>query len=285
MRTISQLRMAGIERLKQVSETPALDVDILLAEVLGYTPVELILKAGESVKADADSLFNDWVNRREGQEPIAYIVKRKSFMGHDLYVDQRVLIPRPDTEILVEGILERLSQDSKMKMLDIGTGSGAILLSLIMRHRQCIGVGVDLSASALEVAGLNGQLMGLSAKISWIESDLYSAVMDRDFDWIISNPPYINKKDMGNLSANVIGFEPYGALYGGEDGLDFYRRIIDGAPQYLKPGGFIGLEIGYDQREAVSNLLEDAGFEGITCYNDLAGHNRAIIARLKPNRG
>lgn len=285
MRTINQLRRIGIEKLKSVSETPALDVDILLTEILRYSSVELILKADEGVSVEVEDLFVDWINRRSTYEPIAYIIKRKSFMGHDFFVDERVLIPRPDTEILVEKILDYLPPDRTQKIMDIGTGSGAILLSLMSRREKCEGVGVDLSTAALEVAEHNGQVLGLNARICWIESDIYAGVTAKDFDWIISNPPYINEEDMNLLSPNVDAFEPRRALYGGVDGLDLYRRIIEGAPYFLKSLGFIGLEIGYDQREAVTHLLEGAGFEEITCYNDLAGHNRAIIARLKPSRG
>jgi release factor glutamine methyltransferase len=233
---------------------------------------------------DSEAMVQGLVERRMLSEPMAYLLGTKAFMGHDFVVDSRVLIPRPDTEIVVEAVLTVLSGEGPVHILDIGTGSGAILISLLLARRGAFGVGLDISADALQVASANGDRLGVGDRIKWVQSNLFASqdLKGKAFDLIISNPPYINVGDMKKLDETVVGFEPHSALYGGVDGLDFYRQIICDAEAYLKPQGYLAFEIGYDQRDAVVSLLEQADFECITCYNDLAGHHRAIVARLKP---
>lgn len=284
MRSLKQLRQLHIDRLKKVSPSPALDVDLLLCHVLGLSPVELILRDTMAIDLESEEKLRWLVNRRMMSEPIAYLIGTKSFMGHEFMVDKRVLIPRPDTEIVVEAALKVMPDDKTLRIIDIGTGSGAILISLLLARQKATGVGIDISADALAVAETNGLQLGVSDRIQWVQSNLFAAVghMGQTFDMIISNPPYINGADMELLDETVAGFEPHSALFGGDDGLDFYRQIVLSAKAYMKPQGYLAFEIGYDQREAVVSLLELADFEGITCYNDLAGHHRAIVARLKP---
>jgi len=284
VRSLKQVRQLHIDRLKKISPSPALDVDLLLCQVLRLSPVELILRDTMEVDSVSEEKLHELVDRRMLSEPIAYLIGTKSFMGHEFMVDKRVLIPRPDTEIVIEAVLKVMPDDEPLHILDIGTGSGAILISLLMARQKAAGVGLDISVDALAVAKINGLHLGVSKRIKWVQSNLFASedLVGQAFDMIISNPPYINGADMEMLDETVAGFEPYSALFGGDDGLDFYRQIVLGAKAYLKPQGYMAFEIGYDQKEAVVSLLELADFEGITCYNDLAGHHRAIVARLKP---
>lgn len=283
MRSLKQVRQMHIEALRQLSPSPALDVDLLLCHVLELTPVDLILREDMTVDPESEKKVSELVERRRLAEPIAYLIGHKPFMGYEFEVDHRTLIPRPDTEIVVEAVLELLSERSERHILDIGTGSGAILISLLLACPSATGVGLDVSTGALEVAARNGVQLGIEDRVKWVLSDLFSALDESEsFDLIISNPPYINQKDMLTLDKTVAGFEPHSALFGGEDGLDFYRKIISKAASHLKPQGYLAFEIGYDQRDAVVSLLEQADFECITCYNDLKGHHRAVVARLKP---
>ncbi len=281
MRNLKQMRQILIESLRQKSPTPVLDVDLLLCHGLGLSPVDLILRDTREILEEEKKILEALVERRGNAEPIAYILGHKAFMGLTFLVNQSVLIPRPDTEIVVEAVLGMIPRDAEIELLDIGTGSGAILLSLLHERSNAKGTGLDISRAALLVAEQNAVRLGLSQRAEWLESDLFSQLGQRKFDFIISNPPYINARDMADLDSNVIDFEPYGALYGGVDGLDFYRVITSKAIDFLLPGGGIAFEIGYDQKEAVTLLLEQADFEWITCYNDFAGHHRAIVARLK----
>ena len=186
-----------------------------------------------------------------------------------------MLIPRQDTEILVEEAMRYLHDG--MRILDLCTGSGCILLSLLHYSNDCEGTGVDISKEALQVAALNAELLGIKA--DFLKSDLYEKVTGK-FDLLVSNPPYIERKVIPTLMEEVREYDPYIALDGGEDGLDFYRRIIGGAQDYLKRGGQILMEIGSGQAQAVSELLREAGFKEIDVCRDFAGLDRVVSGRL-----
>lgn len=285
MRNLKQMRDEAIRALSQRSPSPVLDVDLLLCAVLDCSMVDLILRPDRIIAAEEAYAFQELVARRIAQEPVAYLLGHKAFMGLDFKVTEAVLIPRPDTEILVEAVLEWLPKHGAVSVLDIGTGSGAILISLLHERKGMRGVGLDISEAALAVAQDNAEVLGVADRCEWVCSDLYTALGGRTFDVILSNPPYINEVDMAALDETVRCHEPHSALYGGQDGLMFYRQIIAKASSYLKPGGIIGLEIGYDQKQAVSEFLEAASFVDIKHYRDLAGHDRVIVAQLNPNRG
>lgn len=208
--------------------------------------------------------------------PLQQILHCAWFMGHEFYVDEHVLIPRFDTEILVEEALMRLGPG--MHVLDMCTGSGCILLSLVAQHRDwnLRGTGVDLSREALRVARINQQR--LQADVEWIQSDLFDGVSGR-YDMIVSNPPYIASSAIEDLMPEVRDHEPRMALDGREDGLFFYREIVKNAREHLKAGGWLCMETGYDQADAVKALLEDEDYRDISVRHDLAGLERVICAR------
>ena len=195
-------------------------------------------------------------------------------MGLEFYVDGRVLVPRQDTEILVEEAVKRLG--SGQKVLDMCTGSGCILLSILKFMPDCQGTGVDISEAALEVARMNGKRLNIPAVFS--KSDLFEQI-DGYYDMIVSNPPYIPTSVIGSLEDEVRRFDPALALDGGEDGLDFYRRLIGASRDYLSPGGWLLLEIGHDQREAVLRMMEKAGYKELQAVSDLAGHDRVVMGQ------
>ncbi len=219
--------------------------------------------------------YMELIGRREKREPLQYIIGHVDFMGYTINVDRRVLIPRFDTEWVVNGALDLIKDG--YSVLDMCTGSGCIIIAIFGSRRLKRAVGSDISKDALDVAKDNASANGIN-DIEWIESDLFSHITGK-FDLIISNPPYITRKEMGNLQKEVEE-EPYGALFGGTDGLDYYRRIIKDAGGHLKKSGYLALETGSSQREDVSCMLRENGFEIVSYINDLAGLDRGIIGRL-----
>ena len=220
--------------------------------------------------------YRNLVIRRGEHVPAQYLTGEAWFYGRSFRVNPDVLIPRQDTEVLVEEALKRIIPG--MRILDLCTGSGCILLT-ILKEASVSGVGTDISPAALRMAELNRKR--LKAKAGWIESDLFEKVGGR-FDMILSNPPYIAAGVIPELDPEVRDHEPRQALDGGEDGLDFYRRIVREAPEYLKPGGWLCLEIGYDQGESLRSLLREVGFSSVEIIKDLAGLDRVAAGCLGP---
>ncbi|MDO4284673.1 MAG: peptide chain release factor N(5)-glutamine methyltransferase [Eubacteriales bacterium] len=253
-----------------------LDARLLLEDVCG-TDTQTLLAHGERPVSDSECARYEGVTaRRAAREPLAYIVGEQEFMGIPFYVTPEVLIPNQDTEVLVEEAMRELS--GGMRILDLCTGSGCILLSLLRYSSGCSGVGTDLSEAALAVAERNAERMALSEQVEWRCGDLWDAVQPELFDIIVSNPPYIPTAVIGTLAPEVRSAEPYQALDGGEDGLVFYRRIIGEAARHLRIGGKLFLEIGYDQSRAVTELLREAGFLEIETRQDYGGLDRVVRA-------
>lgn len=218
--------------------------------------------------------YRNLIRRRGEHVPVQYITGEAWFYGRSFRVNPDVLIPRQDTEVLVEEVLKRIMPG--MRVLDLCTGSGCILLT-ILKEASVSGVGADISAAALRMAELNRKRLKVSA--GWIESDLFEKV-GGVFDLIVSNPPYIDPEVIRELEPEVKDHEPLLALDGGSGGLDFYRRIVTEAPDYLKPGGWLCLEIGYDQGESLKTFLEEAGFSSVKIIKDLAGLDRVAVGCL-----
>lgn len=216
------------------------------------------------------------VKMRAQRIPVAYILGEKEFMGHTFRVTQDVLIPRPDTEILVEEAIRLLEGKTNPCIVDIGTGSGAIILSVLLDVEGATGVAVDLSEKALAVAQSNGERLGVSERVAFRLGNLYAPVKGERFDMIVSNPPYIPVCDMATLAPEVHR-EPEMALVGGTDGLDFYRRLIDGAPQILTEDGVVLFEVGIHQAQEVARLGRVRGFAEARILNDYAGIERVVI--------
>ena len=259
-------------------ENPRLDAEILLCAVLDCERINLYVDFERPLSEEELARFRGYVLRRGAQEPLAYILGEKGFMRNSFKVTQDTLVPRPETELLVENIIKLAeSVGGDVKILDIGTGSGAIIVSLLDYLPQAKGVGVDISVGALTVARENAQNIGVLDRCGFIRSDVFSKVpLEKKFDIIVSNPPYIPAGDIAGLAPDVQQ-EPHGALDGGVDGLDFYRRITAEAADHLAEDGLLAFEIGYDQGEAVAALCRAAGFSRTIVLKDYAELDRMVL--------
>ena len=250
---------------------------ILLSNILNVSKEYLIIHDNEILDNKKEMKYKEYLVRLAGNEPIQYIIKKQEFMKMNFYVDENVLIPQPDTEILVEEVIDKFKNyKEKLKILDLCTGSGCIAVSIAKYIKNAEVFASDISDKALEIAKLNAKENHV--KINFIESDLFENILENDFDIIVSNPPYIETKIVETLEEEVKK-EPILALDGGKDGLDFYRKIVLQANQYLKENGILALEIGYNQKEEVIKLLEKQNYKEIYCKKDLAGNDRVIISR------
>ena len=269
-------RFAG--RLREVlgdEREAQLDTRLLLEAACGTTIRTLLDEPEREVSAQELAQFTQMIGRRMKREPVAYILGEWEFMGLGFEVTPDVLIPEQDTEILVEEAMQLTPDGSRI--LDLCTGSGCILLSLLHYSNGSVGLGTDLSAGALAIAQRNAARLGLSDRASFARGDLFAAVpAGEQFDLIISNPPYIATDVIPTLAGEVSVYEPYMALDGGPDGLQFYRSIIGEAASHLVIGGYLMLEIGFDQAEAVSRMLRDSGFYEITVARDYGGNTRVV---------
>ncbi|MBQ5636536.1 MAG: peptide chain release factor N(5)-glutamine methyltransferase [Selenomonadales bacterium] len=256
-------------------DSPRLDAEVLLSHILKCDRIHLYVNFDRPLVGEELSSFRQMVKARAQRMPVAYILGEKEFMGHSFRVTPDVLIPRPDTEILVEEAIRLLAEKEAPRIVDIGTGSGAILLSVLKGTEGSTGVAVDLSSAALAVAKSNGERLGLADRAEFRLGDLYAPV-DGLFDAILSNPPYIPVRDMDGLSPEVKQ-EPEMALVGGADGLDFYRRLIDDAPRYLKEGGIVLFEVGIGEAQDVAELGKRRGFSAQRILPDYAGIDRVVV--------
>ncbi|WP_455526094.1 peptide chain release factor N(5)-glutamine methyltransferase [Peptostreptococcus stomatis] len=284
--------------LSPTSPTARLDVEVILCHILGWDRVKLMINYGQDLDSDKMFIFEDMMAKRLDQMPIAYIINKKEFMGLDFYVDERVLIPRPDTELLVEDLVESIGEMESTKqardinVLDMCTGSGAIILSGASQWKDRedqyaregkIGtikfIGVDISKPALEVAGINRGSFGLD-EVELVESDLFTNLGDYRgcLDIIVSNPPYIEDQVIEGLEKDVKDYEPRLALAGGNDGMDFYNRIIEDAYDYLKLGGKLVFESGHDQAEKILKKMAQVGYTKAYTKKDIQGFDRLVAA-------
>ena len=263
--------------------SPRLDAEVLLSFCLGCDRLEFFKNPSLPVSEKSLASFQKLAARRMKWEPVAYITGHKEFWSFVLEVDKNVLIPRPDTEVLVEEALNVCKQidSAEIKILDIGTGSGAIALALAKEIRQARVVATDISEATLAIAKKNAHNLRLDSQIKFLEGNLFEPVCDL-FDIIISNPPYIEEAEYEELPAGVKDYEPPEALLAGAQGTDFYQKIINEAPGYLKRNGWLLLEIGATQRERVVNIAEDSGqYCDIGVRKDYTGLPRVVKARRK----
>jgi len=267
----ARLLAAGIE-------TARLDAELLAAHILGTDRLSLLTGGPASLTDNQADQYRDLVSARAARQPLAYLTGVKEFWSLDIKVTPDTLIPRPDSEILVAAVLETMP--AARTVLDMGTGSGALLIAVLTELQTATGLGTDTSNAALQVARDNAAAHGLTHRARFRYSDWYQALDGRKFDVILSNPPYIRADDFADLQADVRDYEPRSALVGGgADGLDDYRRIVLDAPAYLAEGGMLAVEIGYDQADQVTKVFGAAGFADIQTLIDLAGHPRVVLGR------
>ena len=264
--TIRDIIIKYSQELEKISDTPRLDVELFLQKALGGVDrIYIHLNLNKELTTEQYDEFIKYINDRINGRPVAYIVGNREFMGLDFFVKEGVLIPRPDTETLVEEIIELCKNKSEqINILDIGTGK-------VMSF--------DISDIPLEVGKINAINNEVDNKIEFVKSDVFSAIKDteKQFDVIVSNPPYIPKKDIETLHTQVKDYEPYNALEGGEDGLDFYRQITKESIDYLKQGGILAYEVGHDQAEDVSEIMKSYGYTKIYKKKDIQGIDRVVI--------
>ncbi len=262
------------QELKDFSESYSIDAQVFLMNILNINKTELLTKDIELTEENFE-LLKLYIEKRKKQEPVAYIINHVEFMGLDFFVDSNTLIPRPDTEILVEKVLELSVLNHYSNFLEIGIGSGCISISLA-KLSNLTGVGVDIMENCVTIATKNAKTNDVDKKIFFKKSDLFTQICEK-YDIIVSNPPYINKEDMEGLLPNVKDFEPHTALFGGDDGLFFYNEIINNAKKYLNPNGLLAFEIGYDQGESVSKMMITQGFTSVQIFKDLYKQDRVVI--------
>ena len=247
------------------------EAELLLVRALNTTRARLIANPELAAEAQVNTTYAAWLKRRLAGEPIAYILGEREFYGHVFAVTPEVLIPRPETELLVDMALERIQPDADVSVLDLGTGSGAIAIAIALQRPHIRVVAADASAACLRVAKLNCErLLGNSERMSFVQSDWFDALAETRFELIVSNPPYVAQGDT-HLSQGDIRFEPRHALVGGPRGLDALQRITSRAPRHLATGGWLLCEHGYDQAQAVRQMLTDAGLSDVVSERDLAG--------------
>ena len=275
---IGLVTVASKKLKQQGNELARRDADLMLAHVLAIEPASIPLFS-DSISRSQQSLFEQMIDRRLAGEPVAYITGEQGFWSLDFYVNQHTLIPRPDTELLVEVGLETVQTVTHPHIADLGTGSGCILLSLLSECPQMTGVGVDISTEALDVAKRNAVRHGLGVQAHFVQSNWFDSLAGEQFSLIVSNPPYIPAGDIGGLMSDVRDYEPVSALDGGQDGLDYYRCISEQATSYLAEEGCLAFEVGIGQFSQVSSIMEHNEYAEIQVFPDLAGVNRVVIGK------
>jgi len=273
-----------------VTRSPRLDAELLVARALGLARADLLREPERELSADEVAEWESLLRRRLAREPVAYILGHRAFRTIDLEVTRAVLIPRPDTETLVDVALEELrtvplagpEPEDEPLAIDVGTGSGCIALALASEDPFVHVVATDVDPDALAVARGNAARLGLARRVEFVLSDLFHDVAERVVDLVVSNPPYIPADEYVALEPNVRDYEPRLALYGGVDGLDFYRRLVPGAALLLRPGGLLAVEVGSGQAEAVAGIVRASGaFSAPETRDDLAGAPRVVYARRR----
>ena len=260
-------------------QTAKIDAEVILADVLKISRVNLITKQNTSLNQEQEDLFAKLIKRRKQQEPVAYILNKKEFWNENYYVDKRVLIPRPETEILIEMLLKKVKDKSKVfQILDLGCGSGCLLISCLKEFNKSLGLGIDISSLALEVAKKNIQSHKINSRAKLLKLDLFKLDIKKKFDFILSNPPYLTSSEYRNLSKDVKDYEPKQALVGGFDGILYYKKIISFSKSSLKKNGFLALEIGDGQYKEIKKLLTNHSFRVLNKYQLIDGEIRCILA-------
>ena len=254
-----------------------LDSELLMSKIFEKDRKFIILNSNKKLSEEKLEQFNCLINKRSKGEPIAYLLKKKDFWKYEFYVDKGILIPRPDSEVVVDQILKLTNNKDNLRILDIGVGSGCLLLSVLKERKKFHGVGIDISKKCIDISNINASKLEISNRVKFFKSDVDNFNFGK-YDLIVSNPPYIKMLDFNNLKKDVINFEPKLALYGGLDGTSEIRKVIEKSSELIKKNGKFILEIAYDQKNKVIKLLRDKGFYINNVLKDLADNDRCIVS-------
>ena len=275
---IESILNEGINILKKSKiSNPQLDSEILLSNLIKRDKKHIILNPKELLNLEQKEKFKNLIERRTKGEPIAYLINRKEFWKDEFFVNKDVLIPRPDTELIIEQVLRNYSKHSQLQVLDIGTGSGCILLSILKERHNFYGTGIDISKKSINVSKLNAKQLNLSSRVKFFNSSVDNFKIGK-YDLIVSNPPYIELLSLKYLEKDVVNFEPKLALSGGLDGFSKIRKVISKAGNLIKKNGKFILEIGFNQKNKVKKILKEEGFYVNKAIKDYGNNDRCIIS-------
>ncbi len=270
-----KFRSAGLD-------TPELDARLLVQAALKMSHEELFLNNNELISDSKSKTLDKMTQRRLLREPVSRILGTRSFWKSEFKVSRETLDPRADSETLIEAVLKYVSKEESLSILDLGTGTGCLLLSLLQELPQVTGTGIDISEDAVQTARQNAEALGLSGRSKFMTIDWKKMAVDKPFDVVISNPPYIAEAEIPALEPEVRQYDPLRALAGGVDGLDCYRDIAGLLPHLVAKGGYVFLEIGASQTAAVQGILAGQGASVLNTCQDLAGHDRCVVASIEP---
>jgi release factor glutamine methyltransferase len=268
----------GISILKKNKiANPQLDSEILLSNSIKKDKKHIILNPRELLNLEQTEIFKNLIERRKKGEPVAYLINKKDFWKDEFFVNKDVLIPRPDTELIIEQVLKIYSKDSQLQALDIGTGSGCILLSILKERPNFYGTGIDISKKSINVSKLNAKQLNLTRRVKFFHSSIDNFKIGK-YDLIVSNPPYIKLFNLKYLEKDVVNFEPKLALSGGFDGFSEIRKVINKAKTLIKKNGKFILEIGFNQKNKAKKILKEEGFYVNRAIRDYGNNDRCIIS-------
>lgn len=281
--TLVKAWTAAKDRLKDAGiDQPSIDARLMLEVAAGVTRTEIVTDPYRELTAEQAAMLEDFLTRRARREPVSHIIGRKGFWKILLQVNKNVLTPRPETEVIVDEVLKAFPEAMPFSMLDLGVGSGTILLAVLAERPAAKGLGVDASSEALAVARDNAANLDLNNRAALMHGDWTAGLADASFDLVVSNPPYIPTSVIETLEPEVRDHEPRLALDGGADGLDAYRLLAPEILRVLKPGGMFAVEIGYDQSKAVEALFNAAGAKQVRTIKDLSTHDRVVTGVKNP---
>tara|TARA_B100000579_G_scaffold431016_1_gene445394 strand:- start:1127 stop:1978 length:852 start_codon:yes stop_codon:yes gene_type:complete len=261
---------------KNSIKSAKLDSEILMSKVINKERKFIVLNQNKYLEKNFYNCFKDLIYQRSKGKPIAHLIGKKDFWNFEFKVNKDVLVPRPDTELIIEEVLKRTKNKSKLKLLDIGVGSGCILLSILNEKKDFYGIGIDLSKKCIELSKINAFNLGISNKVKFFKTDVDNFNYGK-YDLVVSNPPYINQIDLKNLDKEV-NFEPKLSLDGGLDGLSVIKKVINKASELIKINGMLILEIGFNQKERVKKILRNKGFYINKVLKDYANNDRCIVS-------
>ena len=280
MNILNAINYANQQLKEKGVKTYELDTQILMSQAIKKKKENILLNLKEEIKIEDYNFFIDLINQRLNMKPIAYLVGNKSFWKYDFEVTNDVLIPRPDTEIVIEQVIKLTKNKLKLNFLDIGVGSGCIILSILKEKKNFRGTGIDISKKALKICKINSNNLCVSNRLKLFKSDVDNFQIGK-YDLIVSNPPYIKNTDLKYLDKNVIGFEPRLALDGGLEGLSVIQKVIKKSSKLIKKNGILVLEIAFDQKDRVMKILQKEGFYIKEIIKDLSNKDRCITAIKK----